>query len=71
MSRINMPTAPALIDRLRALVDQSDRSHAQVARDAGLAPPNLSRILAGETDPRASTLQRLLTALGRRWADLD
>lgn len=65
-----MPTT-TLTDRLRALIDQADRSQAQIAKEAGLDPANLSRILAGTTDPLASTLQRLLTALGRRWADLD
>lgn len=52
------------IDRAAVLQLAADRPLAQIAAAAGIAAPNLTRILAGQVDPRLSTVERLAKALG-------
>lgn len=48
--------------KIRALM--GDKSQAEVAGAAGMAQPNLARILSGKFDPKLSTVERLARALG-------
>jgi hypothetical protein len=51
--------------RLRAAVDRSGRKHAAIARDAGIAPETLSRILtAAHARPAFDTIVRITHAAG-------
>jgi transcriptional regulator with XRE-family HTH domain len=56
---------------LRALIAESGRSLRGLAEATGIAHPNLSGICRGATDPRASTVARILKELGKSWSDLD
>lgn len=56
---------------LRARVAADGRTQAEIGRAAGVAQPNLSRLLAGDRDPAISTVGRLLAALGLPWSALD
>lgn len=48
--------------KIRAFM--GDKSQAEVALAAGMAQPNLARILSGKFDPKLSTVERLARALG-------
>jgi DNA-binding phage protein len=65
------PKAPALAPRLKALVESSGRSVRSVAAEVGIHHTNLLDILGGETDPRVTTVARVLRVLGKSWSDLD
>jgi transcriptional regulator with XRE-family HTH domain len=66
------PPPVALRGRLRSLIDADGRSHAAIAGAAGMSQAQLSQILTGvRPNPTVETVERLLSALGRRWADLD
>lgn len=72
MPRPNATPAPAWSPaRLRALVAESGLSTRQVAERGGPDQSDLSKILAGKVEPRASTVAAILSAIGRGWADLD
>lgn len=52
---------------IRLLIEERapDRSHASIAKDAGLTPAKLSDILTGKTEsPGILTVQRVLDAIG-------
>jgi transcriptional regulator with XRE-family HTH domain len=57
--------------RLRQLVEADGRGQRAIARSAGTYPGNLRDWMHGRTVPTADSLARLLTALGKAWADLD
>jgi DNA-binding phage protein len=63
------PQAPA--PRLKALVESSGRSIRSVAAEVGIHHTNLLDILGGQTDPRVTTVARILRALGKSWSDID
>lgn len=66
------PTPVALRDRLRYLVEQDGRTQTEIAESVGMSQAHLSQILNGIRDkPSADTVGRLLTAMGKRWRDLD
>ena len=58
------PVTTALGRGLRELRTQADLTQAQVAANAGVDAPYLSRVESGERDLRWSTVLRLLDALG-------
>lgn len=54
-------------DRLRIAVERSGRKRAAIARDAGIAPETLSRILNAEhAAPSFDTVVRIAKAAGTR-----
>lgn len=53
-----------LIEQLRQAIEASDETPAAIARRAGLARSQLSRLLSGETGLSAGNLERLADALG-------
>lgn len=59
------------IARLAALCDESGLTRCDIAERAGIKPCNMTRLLSGQVDPKASTLDRVLRAIGCKWADLD
>lgn len=65
------PDRPAVAGRLRELIQASGKSLRAVAAECEIDHANLSRIAAGQIDPRASTVGRILDAVGGSWADLD
>ena len=69
-ARVPLDWGPEL-SRLRAVVDGSGMSQAEVAEAAGMRPQALSRILLGQLDPSISRVARVLAAAGGSWADLD
>ena len=62
---------PSLSARLRHLIARDGRSLREIGKKCGMTHDNLSAIQRGGTDPRVSTMGRILVALGRRWKDLD
>ena len=59
-------------DRLKKLIADSGVPIRVIAQWEGVPDrANISRILAGHTTPRASTLAAILRAIGKTWADLD
>ena len=52
--------------RIAGLREDLIMSPAELARKAGISPSTLSRIEAGERDPRPETLRRIGEALGTR-----
>lgn len=66
-----MPKTDPPLARLGRLIDASEHSRRQVARDAGIDEKNLREIAGGLKTPRLDTAARILSALGKRWADLD
>jgi transcriptional regulator with XRE-family HTH domain len=59
-------SANPLIARLAALCDESGLTRTQIAERAGLDPANLSKLLCGQSDPRFSTVERIVHAIGAR-----
>lgn len=57
--------------RLRALREDRGVPQKEVARQAGMSPPQLAKIERGEADMRISTVTRLLRVLGADWADIS
>jgi len=51
-------------ERLREAIDVSDRKHNAIAREAGITPATLSKILAGKSHPRFSTVVTIAHVLG-------
>ena len=50
-------------ERLRIAVDRSGKKHSAIARDAGVAPATLSRILNGKMTPAFDTIVRIARAI--------
>jgi transcriptional regulator with XRE-family HTH domain len=70
-TKIN-PRPVAMHDRIRRLVDADDRSQVEIAKAAGMSRAQLNHLLSGvRPNPTVDTVERLLAAMGRRWADLD
>lgn len=61
------------IDRLRALVRADPRSVARIAREAGIGVSTLRETMNGRAASGMSlaATERVIHALGLRWADLD
>lgn len=53
---------PLNLEKIRKLM--GEKSQSEVAASAGMAQPNLARILSGKFDPKLSTVERLAGALG-------
>ncbi len=51
------------LERLRLAVDRSGKKHSVVARDAGVAPTTLSRILNARMNPTFTTVVRITRAV--------
>lgn len=56
--------------RLRVLREARGLTLEELSRLTGIAPSNLSQIETGKTDPRWSTVMRVLDALGTDLSDL-
>ncbi|MDE2288798.1 MAG: helix-turn-helix transcriptional regulator [Burkholderiales bacterium] len=57
----------SLISQCRALREHRRMSLAEVGRLLGMAVPNVSAILLGKKDSRASTLEALASSLNAEW----
>lgn len=57
-------TPRGIDETLREAIGRSGKSHYQIAKDAGVAPAQLDRFVAGERDLRLATAARVATALG-------
>ena len=60
------------INRLADLVESDGRTRHEIADAVGMSKSQLSQILNGhKANPSIGTFERILTALGKTWADLD
>ncbi len=64
-------TSATVIDRIRYLISNSRRTQAQFARQAGIDPTGLSKMLAGRQPISGRTLGRIAVSTGcnRDWLD--
>jgi transcriptional regulator with XRE-family HTH domain len=53
-----------LLDTIGDAIRKSDKTPAEIARDAGIAKSQLSRLLSGERGLSVNVLERLARALG-------
>lgn len=58
-------------ERLRQLVRASGLSHAELARRIGVSRQAVHQIVRRDVDLSISRAGAILTALGKRWSDLD
>jgi transcriptional regulator with XRE-family HTH domain len=66
------PEAVAFHARLRRLIKADGRTQTTIAKAAGMSQGQLGQILTGiRPNPTVDTVERLLSVLGKRWADLD
>lgn len=61
---------PGLGPKLKALIERSGVPVAEVARRAGINRQALYQSFAGTSDLTASTVARVLAAIGASWRDL-
>lgn len=63
------PREPDVIDRIRYIIKLSGRSQAQFARNLGIDPANLSKILTGRQQVSSGFINRLVADAGvsKRW----
>jgi transcriptional regulator with XRE-family HTH domain len=54
----------ALMDDIRKLIQNSDRTRNRIAQDAGLSASGLSRLMSGERGLSVESLEQLADALG-------
>jgi predicted transcriptional regulator len=59
----HVPTDPALACALRRLRRASKNTHENIAFSAGITVASLARIERGVTNPRWTTVRRIITAL--------
>ncbi len=56
---------PIDLDNIKALIAKSGKTNTQIAHEADMLQPALSRLLAGKRpDPQISTIDRLAKVLG-------
>ncbi|MGE5140090.1 MAG: helix-turn-helix domain-containing protein [Rudaea sp.] len=53
----------SLSDRLRAAIQESDKTVYRIAKDSGVSHPVILRFLSGERDIRLETADKLAAAL--------
>lgn len=66
-------TSPSSIEigmRLRILRNERGMKQKAVAANAGLTAPQLSKIESGKADPKWSTINRIIAAIGVEWREV-
>ena len=66
-----MKRQPRIGQRLAAARLQRGRTQAEVARSAGIAPSYLSRVETGKIQPTFRTLNRIASAMGMHFDELE
>ena len=66
-----MKRQPKIGQRLAAARLQRGRTQAEIARSAGIAPSYLSRVETGKIQPTFRTLNRIVSAMGMHFDELE